>query len=72
MFDMAYELGALLNIRNNLNLTPLTLAAKLARREMFFHILNIDREVYWQLGIGPSFPIHRSVKVIDFRCAQAM
>ena len=51
MFDMAYELGALLHIRNNLNLTPLTLAAKLARREMFFHILNIDREVYWKLGI---------------------
>ncbi|KAG5682668.1 hypothetical protein PVAND_012006 [Polypedilum vanderplanki] len=49
-FDMAYETGANLYIKNNLNLTPLTLAAKLARVEMFFHILNIDREIYWQLG----------------------
>ncbi|CAG9802186.1 unnamed protein product [Chironomus riparius] len=49
-FDMAYETGSDLYIKNNLNLTPLTLAAKLARVEMFFHILNIDREIYWQLG----------------------
>lgn len=48
--DMAYELGANMHIRNRLNLTPLTLAAKLARVEMFFHILNIEREIYWQLG----------------------
>jgi transient receptor potential cation channel subfamily V protein 5 len=50
MFDMAHELGSLLNIRNRLGLTPLTLAAKLARRDMFFHILKIQKEVYWQLG----------------------
>lgn len=49
-FDMAYELGSDPSIRNKLNLTPLTLAAKLARVEMFFHILNIEREIYWQLG----------------------
>lgn len=49
-FDMAYETGANLHIQNNLNLTPLTLAAKLARVEMFFHIINIEREIYWQLG----------------------
>ncbi|KAF4533193.1 hypothetical protein B566_EDAN001735, partial [Ephemera danica] len=49
-FDMAYEAGANINIRNVLNLTPLTLAAKLARIEMFFHILNIEREIYWQIG----------------------
>ncbi|XP_059608807.1 transient receptor potential cation channel subfamily V member 5 [Phlebotomus argentipes] len=49
-FDMAYEVGSTLSIRNMLNLTPLTLAAKLARVEMFFHILNIEREIYWQLG----------------------
>ncbi|CAG9782810.1 unnamed protein product [Diatraea saccharalis] len=49
-FDMAYEVGASLNIRNALNLTPLTLAAKLARTELFFHILNIEREIYWQIG----------------------
>lgn len=49
-FDMAYEVGASLSIRNVQNLTPLTLAAKLARIEMFFHILNIEREIYWQIG----------------------
>ncbi|XP_075232991.1 transient receptor potential cation channel subfamily V member nanchung [Lycorma delicatula] len=49
-FDMAYELGADVSIRNIQNLTPLTLAAKLARIEMFFHILNIEREIYWQIG----------------------
>ncbi|KAJ8961285.1 hypothetical protein NQ318_008970 [Aromia moschata] len=49
-FDMAYEVGASLHIRNVLNLTPLTLAAKLARIDMFFHILNLEREIYWQIG----------------------
>lgn len=49
-FDMAYEVGSTLSIRNTLNLTPLTLAAKLGRVSMFFHILNIEREIYWQLG----------------------
>ncbi|XP_072757468.1 transient receptor potential cation channel subfamily V member 5 [Anoplolepis gracilipes] len=49
-FDMAYEVGASLDIRNVLSLTPLTLSAKLARIEMFFHILNIEREIYWQIG----------------------
>ncbi|XP_050521894.1 transient receptor potential cation channel subfamily V member 5 isoform X2 [Daktulosphaira vitifoliae] len=49
-FDMAYEIGADLNIRNYQNLTPLTLAAKLARIQIFFHILNIEREIYWQIG----------------------
>ncbi|KAG5878666.1 hypothetical protein JTB14_015599 [Gonioctena quinquepunctata] len=49
-FDMAYEVGSSLAIRNVLNLTPLTLAAKLARIDMFFHILNLEREIYWQIG----------------------
>ncbi|XP_076239493.1 transient receptor potential cation channel subfamily V member nanchung [Calliopsis andreniformis] len=49
-FDMAYEVGASLSIRNAQQLTPLTLSAKLARIEMFFHILNIEREIYWQIG----------------------
>ncbi|XP_045761391.1 transient receptor potential cation channel subfamily V member 5 [Maniola jurtina] len=49
-FDMAYEVGASLNNKNVLHLTPLTLAAKLARVELFFHILNIEREIYWQIG----------------------
>ncbi|XP_073981957.1 transient receptor potential cation channel subfamily V member nanchung isoform X2 [Rhodnius prolixus] len=49
-FDMAYEVGGDLSIRNVQNLTPLTLAAKLARIDLFFHILNIEREIYWQIG----------------------
>lgn len=49
-FDMAYEVGSSLATKNQLNLTPLTLAAKLGRVEMFFHIMNIEREIYWQLG----------------------
>nr|AOR81474.1 nanchung [Nilaparvata lugens] len=49
-FDTAYELGANVSVRNIQNLTPLTLAAKLARIEMFFHIMNIEREIYWQIG----------------------
>jgi len=51
MFDMAVECGATINTKNNLNMTPLTVAAYLARMDMFFHIANIEREVYWQLGI---------------------
>jgi len=47
---MAYEVGSSLDIRNVQHLTPLTLSAKLARIEMFFHILNIEREIYWQIG----------------------
>ncbi|XP_055600931.1 transient receptor potential cation channel subfamily V member 3 [Uranotaenia lowii] len=50
MFDMAYEVGSSVHITNLQNLTPLTLAAKLARVEMFFHIMSIEREIYWQLG----------------------
>lgn len=49
-FDMAYEVGARLAIRNVLNLTALTLSARLARIDMFFHILNLEREIYWQIG----------------------
>lgn len=49
-FDMAYETGSNISLKNVLNLTPLTLASKLARVEMFFHIINIEREIYWQLG----------------------
>lgn len=47
MFDFAYENGASINIHNKQGLTPLSLAAKLTRSELFFHILNIQREVYW-------------------------
>ena len=50
MFDLAVESGATINTLNNLQMTPLTTAAYLARKDMFFHIANIEREVYWQIG----------------------
>ena len=37
-------------------MTPLTVAAYLARMEMFFHIANIEREVYWQIGASLTIP----------------
>ena len=50
MFDLAVECGAAINILNNQQLTPLSTASFLARTEMFFHIANLEREVYWQIG----------------------
>lgn len=50
MFDILYSLGARLDIRNRQGLTPLTLAAKLARKEMYEHILEIIRQIYWIYG----------------------
>ena len=32
------------------DITPLTLAAYLARMDMFFHIASVEREVYWQVN----------------------
>ena len=54
MFDLAVETGASINLTNNQNMTPLTVAAYLARMDMFFHIANIEREVYWQIGTRPT------------------
>lgn len=67
-FDMGYETGANLHIKNLLNLTPLTLAAKLARVEMFFHIVNIEREIYWQLGsvTCAAYPLEQ-IDTIDIK-----
>ena len=50
MFDLAVECGATINTLNNQLMTPLTVAAFLARKDMFFHIANLEREVYWQIG----------------------
>lgn len=47
MFDLCYSNGANLSILNRQNLSPLTLAAKLKKVEMFFHILTIQRQVNW-------------------------
>lgn len=68
---MAYEVGASLAIRNVLNLTPLTLAAKLARIDMFFHILNLEREIYWQIGsiTCAAYPLSQ-IDTIDIETGQ--
>ena len=50
MFDMAVECGASINILNKQHLTPLSMSSFLAKKDMFFHIANIEREVYWQIG----------------------
>ena len=50
MWDMVVECGAAMNIENKAGLTSLTLAAYLARMDMFFHIASIERDIYWQLG----------------------
>ena len=50
MFDLAVECGAAINILNKKRLTPLSMAAYLAKMDMFFHIANLEREVYWQIG----------------------
>ncbi|KAH0821155.1 hypothetical protein GEV33_001636 [Tenebrio molitor] len=70
-FDMAYEVGARLAIRNVLHLTPLTLAAKLARVDMFFHILNLEREIYWQIGsiTCAAYPLSQ-IDTIDIETGQ--
>ena len=47
MFEMMLlEYNSCLDIKNKQNLTPLTLAAKLARKKMFQYILERKRE-YW-------------------------
>ncbi|XP_030754916.1 transient receptor potential cation channel subfamily V member 3 isoform X2 [Sitophilus oryzae] len=70
-FDMAYEVGSSLSIRNILNLTPLTLSAKLARIDIFFHILNLEREIYWQIGsiTCAAYPLSQ-IDTIDVKTGQ--
>ncbi|XP_066261060.1 transient receptor potential cation channel subfamily V member 5 [Euwallacea similis] len=70
-FDMAYEVGANLAVKNVLNLTPLTLAAKLARMDIFFHILKLEREIYWQIGsiTCAAYPLSQ-IDTIDVNTGQ--
>ena len=50
MLDTAYELGASTTLRNRQGLTPLSLASKLARKDLFLHILAINQSIYWKVG----------------------
>uniref|UniRef100_A0A7E4VKI6 Ion_trans domain-containing protein n=1 Tax=Panagrellus redivivus TaxID=6233 RepID=A0A7E4VKI6_PANRE len=47
MFKLAHSLGAKLHIQNGQGLTPLGLAAKLAKKDMFDVIVNIEKQVLW-------------------------
>ncbi|KAI1728806.1 ion transport protein domain-containing protein [Ditylenchus destructor] len=50
MFELALNMGANLHIQNRQRLTPLTLSAFLAKKEMFERIVEVERQVYWTYG----------------------
>ncbi|CAD6199037.1 unnamed protein product [Caenorhabditis auriculariae] len=50
MLDACLEFGANLKIANKQNLTPLTLAARLAKKTMFDKILQLECEKVWTYG----------------------
>ncbi|XGW34986.1 hypothetical protein V3C99_018769 [Haemonchus contortus] len=54
MFRLAMESGARLNIANKQNLTPLTLAAKLAKKQVFMEILELEGDSVWAYGGSAS------------------
>ena len=59
MFELMLEFNASLHIKNRQNLTPLTLAAKLARKEIFYFILERLKHVwfhYADISFG-SYPL---------------
>lgn len=47
MFDFIHSVGGRLHTRNNQNLSPLNLAAMLAKKVMFDHVLQKERDVLW-------------------------
>ncbi|CEF69866.1 Nanchung [Strongyloides ratti] len=59
MLKLAYETGAKLQITNNQNLTPLTLAAKLGKKKMFEELLKLERQMIWCYGSSNcySYPL---------------
>uniref|UniRef100_A0AC35U5N4 ANK_REP_REGION domain-containing protein n=1 Tax=Rhabditophanes sp. KR3021 TaxID=114890 RepID=A0AC35U5N4_9BILA len=47
MAQLAYELGGKLSIKNNLGFTPMALSAKMANKQMFELILDLEKETLW-------------------------
>ena len=47
---MVYENGASTTLRNRQGFTPLSLAAKLGNKDLFFHVLAINQIIYWKVG----------------------
>uniref|UniRef100_A0A8R1I9L7 ANK_REP_REGION domain-containing protein n=1 Tax=Caenorhabditis japonica TaxID=281687 RepID=A0A8R1I9L7_CAEJA len=66
MLDAALEAGANLKIANKQNLTPLTLAAKLAKKTMFNKILQLECEKVWTYGASQcvAYPLTK-IDTID-------
>ncbi|GMR44981.1 hypothetical protein PMAYCL1PPCAC_15176, partial [Pristionchus mayeri] len=50
MLRLTIELGAKLKMKNRQNLTPLTLAAKLAKSRMFTELLEHETFTHWEYG----------------------
>ncbi|VDP40717.1 unnamed protein product [Heligmosomoides polygyrus] len=59
MFTLAYNSGASLSIRNNLKLTPLALAARLANKQMFSLLLECEMDIVWRYGniVCKAYPL---------------
>uniref|UniRef100_A0A0N4WS61 ANK_REP_REGION domain-containing protein n=1 Tax=Haemonchus placei TaxID=6290 RepID=A0A0N4WS61_HAEPC len=59
MFTLAYNSGASLSIRNNLKLTPLALAARLANKRMFSLLLECEMDIVWRYGniVCKAYPL---------------
>ncbi|VDN05297.1 unnamed protein product [Thelazia callipaeda] len=55
MLKLCYDTGAKLQVMNNQNLTPLTLAAHLGKKEMFEQILKLEADVLWIYGDVSSY-----------------
>ncbi|KAF1749111.1 hypothetical protein GCK72_025578 [Caenorhabditis remanei] len=60
MFMLAVELGANLHVRNNLKLTPLALAARLAKKQIYDLILECDMDISWRYGpvVCKAYPLN--------------
>uniref|UniRef100_A0AC35U522 ANK_REP_REGION domain-containing protein n=1 Tax=Rhabditophanes sp. KR3021 TaxID=114890 RepID=A0AC35U522_9BILA len=63
MFDLCVSMGASLHVQNRQKLTALTLAAYLAKKDMFFKIAKKERDVLWTYGDVMS--IHYPLEHID-------
>uniref|UniRef100_A0A0R3RSQ5 ANK_REP_REGION domain-containing protein n=1 Tax=Elaeophora elaphi TaxID=1147741 RepID=A0A0R3RSQ5_9BILA len=61
MIKLSYDMGAKLQIVNKQNLTPLTLAAQLGKKEIFELILKLEADVVWIYGNASShaYPLAR-------------
>ena len=67
MFELLLEFNASLDIKNRQELTPLTLAAKLARKELFDFILERKRKkwfTYADISFG-SYPLDTIDTIAD-------